>query len=232
MSFLKRLFKREKQEEPFAEDPAYDVEAMTEALRAWEEQHFPETAKSRKKPELRYQVYYSDSGRAVSLKSVRFQKEEAPPDNSFLPNLVREFLPLFGITGTPLSAVILNEREALSAVLASYQEQRGRLAAMPPEFRQDPFFQTIRQVIYMKLRIMYNELCFLQSDRLTDESYLVQCLTTFRRQLNDLRDTNSKMGDYQLALSRMEYEDVTQQLDEIRCGAAAMLEVVNRQVRM
>ena len=27
--------------------------------------------------------------------------------------------------------------EALSAVLASYQEQRGRLAAMPPEFRQD-----------------------------------------------------------------------------------------------
>ena len=231
MSFLKRLFHRKKREEEFTEDPAYDVEGMTEALAAWEEQHFPQTVKSRKKPEVRYQVYVSDSGREISLKSIRFRTEEEPEPSSVLPNLVRELLPIFGLSGTPLSAVLLHERDALFNVLASYQEQRRRLAAMPLTFRQDPFFQTIRQVIYMKLKIMYNELSFLQSDRLTDEQYVVMCLTTFRRLLNDLRDTNSKMGDYLLSLSRMEYEDVTQQLEEIHCGAAAMLEVVRQQGR-
>ena len=112
------------------------------------------------------------------------------------------------------------------------QEQRQRLQTMSPQIRQDPFFQTIRQVIYMKLRIMFNELSFLQSDRLTDMDYIVQCLTTFRRLMNDLRDTNSKMGDYLLALSRMEYEDVSRQLEEIRCGASAMLDVANQQIGM
>ena len=233
MSFWKRLFGRDKKKEESFEDPAYDVEAMTESLAAWEDRHFPQNAKSRKKPEYRYQVYYTDSGREISLKSVRFETEEPPSrDDSIIPNLVREFLPLFGLSGTPLSAVIRSERDTLSAVLASYQEQRQRLQTMSPEIRQDPFFQTIRQVIYMKLRIMYNELSFLQSDRLTDKAYVVQCLTTFRRLLNDLRDTNSKMGDYMLSLSRMAYEDVTRELEEIRCGASAMLEVANQQVRM
>ena len=233
MSFWKRLFGRGKKKEESFEDPAYNVEAMTEALAAWEDQHFPPNAKSRKKPEYRYQVYVTDSGREISLKSVRFKTEqEETPDNSLIPNLVRELLPLFGLSGTPLSAVILSERDTLSAVLASYQEQRQRLASMSPEIRQDPFFQTIRQVIYMKLRIMFNELSFLQSDRLHDMDYVVQCLTTFRRLMNDLRDTNSKMGDYMLSLSRMEYEDVSRELEEIRCGASAMLDVANQQVRM
>ncbi|MBQ5334862.1 MAG: hypothetical protein J6Z45_02835 [Oscillospiraceae bacterium] len=233
MSFWKRLFGRGKQKEESFEDPAYDVEAMTQALAEWEEKHFPQTAKSRKKPEYRYQVYYTDSGREISLKSVRFRTEEEPvQDNSIIPNLVRELLPLFGISGTPLSSVLRSERDTLSAVLASYQEQRQRLQTMSPQIRQDPFFQTIRQVIYMKLRIMFNELSFLQSDRLTDMDYIVQCLTTFRRLMNDLRDTNSKMGDYLLALSRMEYEDVSRQLEEIRCGASAMLDVANQQIGM
>ena len=120
------MFGRGKQEAECTDDPAYDVEGMTEALLQWEEQHFPETAKSRKKPELRYQIYYSDSGRRVSLKSVRLENEEPPAVQA--PGILRELIPLLSsVTGAPLPAVICREREALSAVLASYQEQRQRL---------------------------------------------------------------------------------------------------------
>ncbi len=190
-------------------------------LREWETLHFQAT-KIYKKFYL-IDTYVTDTGERIDLSGITLPHKKKPEPKTFLEKVAAKLEP--NDPPPMLTTFIANYRDNIYGEINVYKENLAKHRRLKSEFSQDPLFAEIDHVFSIKLRILRNELEFCKFRELGNAQYFEKMKKKLLSIVSDLNKLNSDFNDYMYALTNTEYENTTQELENIRIRVEAMSSV-------
>lgn len=204
-----------------------ESESTIELLAKWEKTHFhPDNSRYYSNVHQYngpgfYSEFRKDTGEKISLSGMVIKQEEQTKD--FFGKLKEIISPAPSLT---VSSIIAEHRKKLFAEIQQFKNNVLKYEKLSSDIKSDSFFSELDHLFNVKLKILYNELMFCKFENLGEKTYLKKMSDKVKSVCNDMNTINTAFFDYMYALTRIEYENTSQDLEIIKIRVAAMNEAV------
>jgi hypothetical protein len=113
----------------------------------------------------------------------------------------------------------------------SFRSSVEKLDALNDEMKKDSMFGDIDHLMASKFRMLYNEFLFCRFAELGNGNYYQQFISKIDAVYSDIKSLNALLPEYMYTLSKTEYENNTQALENIRIRVEAMSEAAAFQMK-
>lgn len=207
------------------------TESVINLLKRWEQEHFPYSNYSyssytgTKINISRYTVYKSETGEKVQLSDIALPQTEKSNVKRILKAIVDWWE---NDKSSTLPYFIAEYRNNVATEVQRFRANCIKLDKLSDELKKDILFSEIERLFQAKLKVLYNELLFCKFENLGKADYFQTIHSKLLSLCNDMKTVNTAFADYMYALSRTEYENNKQDLEQIRISVEAMSEVVEQ----
>lgn len=221
MSFFSKLFKPKSINE---------AEFTINLLKRWEQEHFPFSGygySSYNKPKVnisKYTVYKSETGEEVQLSDISLPQTKELSVKRVIKAVVDWWE---NDKSSTLPYFIAEYRNNVAAEIQKFRANYMKLGKFSKKLKNDNLFYEIEHLFQAKLKVLYNELLFCKFENLENEKYFLKIQSKLLSLCNDMKNLNTNFADYMYALSRIEYENNKQDLEQIRISVEAMSDVAD-----